>query len=107
VIHVDAAFGEQLLNVSIGQPVAQVPAHRDSDGLWWKRKPAKLDLGAGTRAGRRRISSPCPSRSSVNATDPAKLDLGGDVCTWRRRTLPEPIIRQRNGPPPGFRHRGQ
>jgi hypothetical protein len=38
-----------------------------SDG---KRKPAKLDLGADTRAGRRRISPPCPSPSSVDATDP-------------------------------------
>jgi hypothetical protein len=33
VINVDAAFGEQFLNIAIGQPVAQLPAHRDSDHL--------------------------------------------------------------------------
>jgi putative transposase len=35
------------------------------------RNPAKLDLGASTRAERRRIGPPCPSPSSVNATDPS------------------------------------
>jgi hypothetical protein len=29
----DAALGEQLLNVAVGQPLAQVPAHRDRDHL--------------------------------------------------------------------------
>jgi hypothetical protein len=31
VIHLDAALGQQLLDVAVGQPVAQIPAHRDSD----------------------------------------------------------------------------
>jgi Bacterial regulatory proteins, luxR family len=34
------------------------------------RNPAKLDLGAGTRTRRRRITSACRILSSINATDP-------------------------------------
>jgi hypothetical protein len=33
VIHLDAAFGEQFLDVSVGQSEAQVPAHREHDHL--------------------------------------------------------------------------
>jgi hypothetical protein len=33
VIDLDATFGQQLLDVAIGQPVAQVPAHCDRDHL--------------------------------------------------------------------------
>ena len=37
VVDFDAALGEQLLDVPIGQPVAQVPADRDRDHL--RREP--------------------------------------------------------------------
>jgi hypothetical protein len=37
VVHGDAALGQQLLDVAVGQAVAQVPADRDSDDL--PRKP--------------------------------------------------------------------
>ena len=33
VIDLDAAFGQQFLDVAVGQSVAQVPAHRDRDRL--------------------------------------------------------------------------
>jgi hypothetical protein len=33
VIDLDAAFGEQFFDVSVGQAVAQVPAHRHGDDL--------------------------------------------------------------------------
>ena len=36
VIHGDAPFRQQLLHVSVGQPVAQVPSHRHHDHLWWE-----------------------------------------------------------------------
>jgi hypothetical protein len=36
VIHVDAALSEQLLDVAIGQPEPQIPAHRQHDHLRWK-----------------------------------------------------------------------
>lgn len=39
VIHLHAAFGEQLLDVAVGQVVAQVPAHRHHDHLWRKPEP--------------------------------------------------------------------
>ena len=32
-IHRDAALGQQFLDIAIGQPVAQIPAHRDRDHL--------------------------------------------------------------------------
>jgi hypothetical protein len=32
-VDLDAALGEQFLDVAVGQPVAQVPAHRDRDHL--------------------------------------------------------------------------
>src|SRR5438309_11426070 len=37
------------------------------------RNPAKLDLGAGTRAPRRRITSSCRDLASTDATDPAQV----------------------------------
>jgi hypothetical protein len=36
VIDLDAALGEQFLDVAVGQAVAQIPAHRDRDHLTWK-----------------------------------------------------------------------
>jgi hypothetical protein len=33
VVNLDTAFGQQLLDVSIGQPVAQIPAYRHHDDL--------------------------------------------------------------------------
>jgi hypothetical protein len=37
VVHNDAALGQQLIDIAVGQAVAQVPAHRDRDHL--PRKP--------------------------------------------------------------------
>lgn len=39
------------------------------------RKPAKPDRGGAIRPGRQHILPPCPSPSSIIATDPIKLDL--------------------------------
>jgi hypothetical protein len=36
VIHDDATLVQQLLEVAVGQAVAQVPAHRDRDDLSWE-----------------------------------------------------------------------
>jgi hypothetical protein len=33
VVDVDAAFGQEFFDVSVGQPVAQIPAHRQRDHL--------------------------------------------------------------------------
>jgi hypothetical protein len=39
VVDLDAAFGEQLLDVAVGKPLAQVPAHRHHDHLGRERNP--------------------------------------------------------------------
>ena len=38
----DAAFGEQLLDVAVGQPEAQVPAHGQRDDLRREAEPGEL-----------------------------------------------------------------
>jgi hypothetical protein len=44
VVDLDTALGEQLLDVAVGQPEAQVPADRDDDDVG--RKPeAKAERG--------------------------------------------------------------
>ena len=37
VIDLDAALGQQLLDIAVGQAVAQIPAHRDRDDPRGKR----------------------------------------------------------------------
>jgi hypothetical protein len=39
MVDLDTPFGEQFLNVAIGQPVAQVPPDRHHDHLRWKPEP--------------------------------------------------------------------
>jgi hypothetical protein len=56
------------LHVSLRRCVAQVPSHRHPDHLRWEAETGKPDLGAGTRARRRRISQPSRSRPSADAT---------------------------------------
>jgi hypothetical protein len=48
VIDLDAALGQQLLEVSVGQAEPQVPADRQGDD-GGKRYPAKAELGVGRR----------------------------------------------------------
>jgi hypothetical protein len=43
VVDLDAALGQQLLDVAVGQAVAQVPADRGRDHLGWERNPANAD----------------------------------------------------------------
>jgi hypothetical protein len=38
VVDLDAAFGEQFLDVTVGESVAQVPANRDHDHVGWEPK---------------------------------------------------------------------
>ena len=41
VVDVDAAFGKQFFDVAVGQPVAQIPAHRQRDHLGRETKPGE------------------------------------------------------------------
>jgi hypothetical protein len=77
MIHVDAALGQQLLHIPVGQPEPQIPAHRQHDHL--RRKPeagkrrASRSRTAG-RSGQLHAIGSCPSdTSSVNATKPARV----------------------------------
>jgi hypothetical protein len=36
VVDLDATFGEQFLDVTVGQPEAQVPADRNYDHIGWE-----------------------------------------------------------------------
>jgi hypothetical protein len=45
MINLDATLGQQLLNVSIGQSIPEVPAHRRHDHIWWE--PETGEAGPG------------------------------------------------------------
>jgi len=45
VVDLDAAFGEEFLDVAVGQAVAQVPADRHDDHLGRKTEPGQTRLG--------------------------------------------------------------
>ena len=47
VVDVDAAFGEQLLDVTVGQRVPHLPAHRQRDHLGWEAEPGELRACSG------------------------------------------------------------
>jgi hypothetical protein len=60
VIDLDAALGQQLLDVAVGQPVAQVPAHRDSDDF--SREPVASRSRRDRTRSDHRVSVPAPHR---------------------------------------------
>jgi hypothetical protein len=41
VVDVDASFGKQFLDIALGQPVAEVPPHRQQDHLRREPKPCE------------------------------------------------------------------
>jgi len=53
MVDLDAALGEQFLNVAVRQGEAQIPADRDDDDVGWNREPAKADRTMGAGRGRR------------------------------------------------------
>ena len=42
MVNLDAAFGEQFLDVAVGQPKPQVPAHGQRDDLGREAEPGEL-----------------------------------------------------------------
>jgi hypothetical protein len=70
VVDGDATLSEQFFHASIGQPVAQVPAHRQHDDLTGEAEPSEA-------RSRRRYSM---------------------VATTHQLSLPEAVIHQRNSP---------
>ena len=45
VINLDAAFGEQLLDIAVGQSEPQIPTNRQHDHLGWEPEPSELRGG--------------------------------------------------------------
>jgi hypothetical protein len=45
VVDLNAAFGEELLDVAVGQAAAQIPADASTIPSGGKRKPARLERG--------------------------------------------------------------
>ncbi len=79
----DAAFGQQLLDVPIGQPVAQVPPHRPRDDLRREPEPRELrdrNHGTHTPTTHPSIMPERPARplDPANATAPA-LSRADDI----------------------------
>ena len=90
VVDDDAPLGQQLLDVSVGQPVAQVPADRDRDHLGREPEPGERrpleGWSGGSRSTRPPASSGRPGRhrpGSTNATDP------NPMRRWSRTKRPD------------------
>jgi hypothetical protein len=49
MVDFDAAFGEQLLDVAVGEPEAQVPADRQDDHVWWEAEAGEGSVGNASR----------------------------------------------------------
>jgi hypothetical protein len=47
MVDLDAAFGQQLLQIAVGQAVAQIPADRDRDHLRREPEPGERRLVSG------------------------------------------------------------
>ena len=64
VVDVHAALGQQLLDIPVGEAVAEIPAHRERDHLRWNWNPANADRSTFGRAARRRgIRPACSSQA--------------------------------------------
>jgi len=94
VVDLDAAFGEEFLDVAVGQAVAQVPADRHDDHLGRKNGTRPNSIGAATRSHTGQHASPVKTAlilRSASATEP-----GG---AWRPvpvPQLPAPLAARRN-----------
>ena len=69
VVDIDPAFGKEFCHVAVGQPVAQVPAHRQQDHIG--REPV-----AGERSGHSRATTNHPRELRL-APDPSTQQ-----CRW-------------------------
>ena len=73
VINADTPFGEEFFEITIRQPVAQVPAHREHDHLRWEPEPCERRQLDHARWNSTTSSHPArlaDQPSSNNATEP-------------------------------------
>jgi hypothetical protein len=73
MVDIDAALGEQFLDIAVGQPVAQVPAHATMNTSAGKRKPATPSKEATKDETERRTSPVNPACSSDQPTQQSLL----------------------------------
>jgi hypothetical protein len=62
VVDLDPAFGEQLLDIAVGQREAQVPPHRQHDDVWWE-----AETGEGGPSDRREATAVRSHRDGLPA----------------------------------------
>jgi hypothetical protein len=106
VVDLDAAFGEQLFDVAVGQPEAQRPAHRQHDDVGWEAEAREggsrngsntraADSHAGSLAGRRRSSRtqqrPSSSMLSGSRRPAARKALQASQVTVKPWGMGSPI----------------
>jgi hypothetical protein len=94
VVDLDAALGEEFLDVAVGEAEPQVLANRQHDHVGWKQKPAKADQVRGAARERRGfIAAVClpaaPSQQlqqrrgiSVFFTNPSTSVLNSRALSW-------------------------
>ena len=73
MVDLNTALSEQLLDITVGQPEAQVPADSDDDDIGRERNPAKVERGGIDGRERSAIlmtESHRTRRFTVNATEP-------------------------------------
>ncbi len=120
VVDLDAALGQQLFDVAVGQPVAQIPAHRDRDHLTSKPIFGGCGRGSQTDTITQQVSRRTPtqqSRSTLRVCAPARhsryvsqdrrtprprshcladaAEHRRGFCGWARQLLPRRGFRQR------------
>jgi hypothetical protein len=76
-VYLDTTLGEQLLQIAVGQPTAQVPADRDRDHLNRNRNPElgeeRLDVNAPASL----LNQPRPSPAGSRDAKPAQAGVEG------------------------------
>jgi acyl-CoA synthetase (AMP-forming)/AMP-acid ligase II len=96
VVDLDAALGEQLLDVAVGQAEPQVPADREDDHVGWEAEPGKGGPREGSRAraaGSHAGQSRCWNAVTANATAPAEVSAE-EVMAWvAQRVAPYKKVR--------------
>jgi hypothetical protein len=77
VVDVDATLGQQFLDIPVGQPEPQIPAHREHDHIRWEAEPGERRTTQNPKIGPpRQLHAACRMTTrpaSVNATDPSGL----------------------------------
>jgi hypothetical protein len=95
VIHLDAAFGEELLEVPVGHGVSQVPGTASRITSGGNRNPLNAEGACASGLERRLRFIPPPSRAPGDPSTQRNRSAGGILTARERRT----VLRSRRGDP--------